>query len=406
MSASLLIAWRYLRSAHNERALSSMTLICFIGMALSSGALALVVSIMQGFEYETHRRLQGIHSPLIMQSHEHALDTQKIKEVLSTEFPAIQAASPSFLQQVVIQKKGNKKSHQVIFLKGVNPTDEQAVSTIGNTMLPTSPSFSTALHENSIALGGTLAENLNLAVGDTLDLIIPEDEDSGDQLHFTTVPARIGGIFKTGIAEFDEGLAYAQSIWIQKIMPDASCSHISLAIDPKTDESQLIAALKNRFHIDVYSWKELYTPLVSALKLEKYAMLLILLLIALIAGMNIVSLLYMHIVRKRSDIAILKTMGMPDSSIAFIFVIVGLAIAMAGSLCGLTIAALVALFLHQYPCIELPDTYYVTHLPIVLDPWIFVIIFGTVLFLSLLATLIPLRTLTTIHIAQILRFEG
>ena len=63
---TLLITWRYILGARSDKNISIMMLICFLGIFIGAFALALVASIMNGFEKVTHRKLQGIHSQLIM----------------------------------------------------------------------------------------------------------------------------------------------------------------------------------------------------------------------------------------------------------------------------------------------------------------------------------------------------
>jgi ABC-type lipoprotein release transport system permease subunit len=405
MPISLLIAWRYLWSNSGERALSAMTLICFLSIALASGSLALVISIMTGFERETQRSLQSIHAPIIMQSSQNTLDAPKIMAVLQKEFPEVKAASPSLIKQVMLQKEFHSELANVIYLKGVIPEQEAQVSSLATKIIaPSGKTLSDLLSDNQILIGSMMAEQLNLHVGDQVTVLFPTQLHNS-KVNIESADAIIGGIFKTGIAEFDEGLIYANLTWISTIFSD-DINHISLSLHEPHKSEQLIPQLKNRFHLDVYSWQSLYPSLVSALTLEKYAMSFILLLIALVAAMNLISLLYMQIIKRRADIAMLKAMGISNATIRLIFLCVGLVISSSASIVGLMIAALIGFVLQNYLIIPLPDTYYVTHLPVVLDPILFILLFGAVLMISIFATIIPLRTIGSINIAQVLRFEG
>ena len=112
-------------------------------------------------------------------------------------------------------------------------------------------------------------------------------------------------------------------------------------------------------------------------------------LITLVASMNMVSLLFMQVQAKRGDIAILKVMGMPSSQIKKIFVSIGLLISIVASTLGLLFSFVIGLFLQNYPIIQLPDVYYVSHLPAHMDIWQFVFVFCITLLISLVATLAP-----------------
>jgi len=122
--------------------------------------------------------------------------------------------------------------------------------------------------------------------------------------------------------------------------------------------------------------------------------------------MSIISLLFMQIIQKRPDIAILKAMGMSDQTVSHIFLLIGMVITSVSSLSGLTCAWLVSWLLARYPFIELPDVYYVSHLPVKMEWHILLVVFVVVFVLGFIATWVPARRTRNINIANVLRFEG
>ena len=157
--------------------------------------------------------------------------------------------------------------------------------------------------------------------------------------------------------------------------------------------------------VDVKSWRELYPALVASLKLEKYVMFCLLLLITLVASMNMVSLLFMQVQARRGDIAILKTIGMPQLDIKKIFVSLGLIVTMSSALAGLVLAFLVGLFLKRFPLISLPDVYYVSHIPAHLSIGQFVFVFLLTIVIGFVATWIPASMAQQVSITSVLRQE-
>ena len=135
-------------------------------------------------------------------------------------------------------------------------------------------------------------------------------------------------------------------------------------------------------------------------------MFIILSLITLVAAMNMISLLFMHIIQKRGDIAILKAMGMGNSMINTIFFIMGMSIAAIAAIGGLAVAWIIGILLQRYPFITLPDIYYVTHLPVNLDITVFMLIFVVIMLISVLATWLPIRKIKTIQIADRIAIRG
>jgi lipoprotein-releasing system permease protein len=122
--------------------------------------------------------------------------------------------------------------------------------------------------------------------------------------------------------------------------------------------------------------------------------------------MNIISLLFMQITQKRPDIAILKAMGMSHGSISSIFFIIGMTISCVASFFGLLAAVIASWLLQRYPFITLPDTYYVTHLPVAMNGEIIVAVFCVVIIFSLFATWLPIQRIRSINVSRVLRFEG
>ncbi len=403
----LFLAFRYLMGSSKERSVSIMVKICFLGILIGSSALALVMSVMDGFEHATHEQMQGIHAQLLIKSSGNALDEKAIIPVIEQEFPEIIGYSPQYIGQAILSVDGNNDLAHVVMIKGIDPERETQTSSIAKKIIAptTQKALSTLLYKDHILIGKQAATTLQVNVGDPLYLIYIQDQSDQKQ-DLCKKKAIVGGIFKTGIEEFDAGLVFSSTQLYSSMFNPQGADQISLKLSPQTDEPALIKKLHERLGLEVYSWKDLYPALVSALKLEKYVMFFILALITLVASMNMISLLFMQIIQKRSDIAILKTMGMSNLQVQSIFICMGFIISSVASLCGLAIAWLIGIIISRFPIITLPDVYYVSHLPIYLDYKVFIIIFTVVILMSLIATWIPIRKIKNIRIADILRFEA
>jgi lipoprotein-releasing system permease protein len=256
-------------------------------------------------------------------------------------------------------------------------------------------------------LGTALAADLKVSPGSMLQLLFAEeDTPQSHRIIFDSYDLLLSATFKTGIDEFDRTVVFCSLDLLEKLLPDIGIEEIHIKLHPHVHEQEIIALLKERLSLDVYSWKDLYPALVAALKLDKYAAFFILSLITLVATMNVISLLFMYITQKRSDIAILKAMGATQHIINKIFFSLGLFITTTACFCGLTCATITCFFLEKYPFIELPDVYYTSHLPAKMEWSFLIVIFCIVIILSFFALFIPIRKTQRITIAQILRFEG
>ncbi len=186
----------------------------------------------------------------------------------------------------------------------------------------------------------------------------------------------------------------------------AGPTHISLRLQQSTDIESLKKRLHARLPLQAISWQDRYPAIVAALRLEKYAMFFILALITLVASMNIIALLSMHISSKRTDIAILRAMGIPLTTIKHAFVLFGLIIAGTATTIGIACASMASWIIEHYPCITLPDVYYVSTLPANMELNIAILVFCVVMIVTCFALAIAIRMINTIHITHVLRFEA
>jgi lipoprotein-releasing system permease protein len=406
-TVSLLLAWRYLKNTHTQQNIHRMIRICFVGVFIGTFSLSLVLAIMHGFEQVTHEKFRGIHTPVTIRAYGEPLDVEELATVFEHEFPEIAAYSPSDTRQVIIQSKNTEDTFTVVTVTGVFPQLESNVHVLSARFVPatTTDTFVRALHEG-IILGKKLAQELHVVPGDAITILYPHAEQTGrQQLALDRISTRVGGIFDAGIDEIDSSMALCSFDFLQSLFSNAYPTQIGLTLKPGYDEQATIEKLIARTELEVFSWKDLYPALVAALKLEKYALFLIVLLITLVASMNIISLLFMQITHKRSDIAILKAMGMPNQHIQAIFMWMGMGISLVGSLCGLIAATVVGYYLEQHPFITLPDVYYVSHLPIQMTWAICALVMGVTLLLSLVATWLPTARIAITSIAGDLRME-
>lgn len=383
--------------------------ISFTGIMIGAYGLMLTLAIMNGFETATYEQLQSIHAQVIIRAYGNPINMASLTPVLTNEFPEVQAFSPHAIQQVIIQNPHTNDISTIVAIKGIDPETHELVNNLSRKLIPVSgkqPSLAQTVAQDHVLIGQKLAETLNLDIGDTITLLFAPDEPRRKKINLLQKKVTVGGFFKTGIEEFDSNLIFSSLELLNKLFPDTGATHVQLKLAPGTNENVIIQTLKDRLGLEVYSWKEMYPALVSALKLEKYVMFCILTLISLIASMNIISLIFMQIHQKKADIAILRAMGMTTAAVHNIFLYMGCIIAAFASIVGILLALLTCMLLKKYPFITLPDAYLVTHLPVSWEWYMPIMIFCVTMLLSVLAILIPLRRTERIDITQVLKFNA
>ncbi len=258
-----------------------------------------------------------------------------------------------------------------------------------------------------ILIGIKLDSRLHLTIGSPITILYASDEQNCKKIVLDSTQAIVGGIFETGIEEYDLNAVFSSLSFFNTLFPDTGIMKLDIKLNPNASEKNVISRLRKRLpNLDIYSWKDLYPALVSALKLEKYVMFFILALITLVASMNIISLLFMQITQKKSDIAILQTLGATQRLIRSIFLWMGMIISFSATIIGLLLSMVASYILEHYPFITLPDVYYVTHLPSRMEYPLLLIVFMVVMIISFLSTWIPSRRIKSITIANVLRFEA
>jgi len=405
-SVTYLLAQRYLFNRHQEHTISIMIFMTALSIFIGSFSLTLVTAIMNGFEYTVHEKMKNIHPSATIYAND-PLNVDAISHLFAQEFPAVVAYSPMAVGHVLINTPAHENAPPIVaLLKGIDPNKESMVSAIG-AKLRDNTTLDRAVNDNTIAIGKELARTLGLSDGDPVSLFYIEQPDGAyKKVAIEEVDAQIGGIFDTGIDEYDSAVIYCSLPFFKKLFPEQGITQIGLAIDANANNTTISHQLQQRLQLDVHTWQELYPALFSALVLEKYAMFFILLLITLVASMNIVALIFMLISYKKRDIAILSALGMHYRHIQYLFVGIGISIAAIATIVGISAAWITSILLEKYPFIQLPDVYYVSHLPARMTLSIAIIVFCAVLFIACIASWFATQRIKSINISHTLRFEG
>jgi len=324
------------------------------------------------------------------------------------------AVAPYTSVDALLSQKGY---HEVTQVRGIEPADEAAVSTLAQVMVEGSLDQLQAGH-NGIVLGRTLANNLRVWPGDSINLLVPQLNGQGQQLspqmhHFIVV-----GIFDV---QFNIGaeLAYVNLQDSEQLLPSgtlAASVHLRLKTADIDQADQQVAAaltLLNRAlpgpHYHGEDWTVTEASLFNALRLEKFMTWLMLMMIVAIGAFNIISTLVMVVAEKQADIAILRTMGAGQGTILAIFLVQGSMVGFMGITIGAVLGSVIATHFTAIAStleqVLSPDSLYmISSLPTQWRSSDVLITCGVSLLISFLATLYPAWKASRIHPAQVLRY--
>ena len=243
-----------------------------------------------------------------------------------------------------------------------------------------------------VIIGRELARNLRLYLGDDVNIVSPFGGIGPSGPIPKSKPFRVAGIFFSGMFEYDTKYVYIALPAAQKFfnMSDEATGVELKVADPEHTEA--IDAAVQRIvgtGYEVQDWKQLNRSLFSALKIEKILMFVLLCFIILVAAFSIIANGTMLVMEKGREVAILKSMGASDGAILGAFMLLGLIIGGLGTVSGIVVGVLACLALAHFGIPLNTDVYYITQLPVKMNPYEIVAVFFAALAIALLATLYP-----------------
>ena len=409
----LFVGLRYTRAKRKNHFISFISLTSMVGIALGVAALIVVLSVMNGFQKELRATILGVVSHVqVIGVQERFENWQEIVKTTKAQNDVIGTAP--FVSGEGLLTFGQRS--QGAMIRGVLPNLENDVSDVGAHMVE--GSLNTLVPgEFNVVLGIDLARSLGVGVGDRLVMITPQGQVTPAGVMPRLRQFLVSGIFEVRNYEYDAALAIIHISDAQKLLRlGESVSGLRLKLrdlfNAPNVASELSRMLPSGFFVS--DWTQSHATFFRAIQIEKRAMSIILLLIVAVAAFNIVSTLVMVVTDKRSDIAILRTLGALPKQIMKIFFIQGSLIGFIGTALGLFFGLVVASNIDVIvPAIEgffgvqflAKDVYYISDIPseIQLDDvvWIGLLSLG----LTMLATIYPSLRAAKINPSEALRYE-
>ncbi len=410
---SVFIGLRYVRSRQHKFFVSLITWVSLAGVSLGVAALIVILSIMNGFEGELRDRLLalGAQAHVINQGPPAPDGEQALRQRLQA-LPGVVAVSP-YIDLTALAVHGSEMLP--VLLRGVDPDLESGVADV-RPLLVEGQLSAIAPGSNAVIVGRDLVDQLGLTLEDTLTLLVPSASGSG-------LPEprlrdfKVAGVFQAGLEELDNSLVMANIADVRAFAPHAEASSgVRLRFTDALQVSRYMPAVRAALGSGYRSsdWTEDNASYFRAIRIEKTMMALILLLIVAVAAFNTVAMLVMVVNEKRTDIAILRTLGAAPGSVLRVFMTQGVAIGWFGVAGGLALGVLVAHHVDSIvPALERAfgfhfldaQVYYITTIPS--DPhlhdvlWIAAAAFA----LTLLSTIYPALRAARTPPADALRYE-
>ena len=417
MPFELFIGLRYLKAKRKSTFISIITFISTAGVTLGVMALIVVLAVMTGFEEDLKEKILGTNAHIVVVKSGGPMDDyRQIMERLKG-LTGVVATTPFIYNQVMLSTGKNVSG---VVLRGIDVTSDRQVTRLSKTVVEGSID---KLDDNSpnalpgLILGKEMAKHLDIFVGDKINVVSPIGNITPLGMMPKMKPFRVTGIFNTGMFEYDSTLAYVSLSQAQAFFDlGDTVTGVQIKVDDVYHTGELARSINAMLGRDYYArdWMQMNHNILFALKTEKVVMFIILTLIVLVAAFGIASTLFMVVMEKTRDIAILKSMGATGASIMKIFVLEGLIIGVTGTILGVASGLLVATNLE--PIINAiqkitgqnffsKDIYYLDHFPSQVIPSDVVLISVTAVLISFVATLYPAWQASRMLPAEALRYE-
>ena len=402
-----LIAIRNLKPKRKQGFLKVISLFSFLGIMLGVAVLIIVMSVMNGFRNDLTDKIIGLNPHLTIHF-QNKTKLENIKIELASKYEKIKFTE-SINGEGIIMTANKAKG---VIIKGIN-TNGKFQSFLNKEITKGSLNdFSSG----KVMIGGELAYNLKLNVGDKINIISSSFIDTP----LGSIPRQenfiIAGIFNSGFYEFDQNLIYLDLNDAQ-LMFDKNFEEINLEVflkDPFLADQYKKEIENSKKELFISTWSDTNKTFFNALKVERNVMFIILTLIIIVAAFNIISGLTILIKNKTKEIAIIKTLGLSDSSIIKAFFLTGFTIGLLATLSGIFFGVLFSVyideirnFLSMFLGINIfpSDIYYLEKMPSEIKLGSILMVFTLSIIITSIASYFPAKTISKLKSNEALKYE-
>lgn len=404
---------RFFRFSQQEQFMRLLRVVAELGVGVGVAALIVVLSVMRGFDHELTKRIFQLGQDLVIFSPDIITgSTQTCPLLQQLPQSEIHAAQAFVEGEILLQRKSTDEVFsQVAKLLGVGP--EWFVQAPQVTYLQAEgediASLSPQMQQGKVLLGADLARELwvHPDYAHELGLVAPLADvgPNGDWLPKQAI-TEAAALFQTGVYAFDRSRVLMDFTAAQNLLGLQARYGWRVALTHPQQAAHFAAQLKKALPNGwaVQSWEDENQRLLQALQLERRMMLMVLILVLFIATFSMMGLMYLIVLKRQREIALLRALGVSPRQSLLLFSALGARLGVRGALCGGLLAQLLVWLLHRLQ-LPLPASYYIQVLPADLSWWRFAEFVLLGIGLAMFASCVPAWQSRKVAAHQQLRFE-
>ena len=413
-SLPLFVGLRYVRARSHKFFVSFITWVSLLCVCLGVTALIVILSVMNGLESELRERLLALsaHARIFVPAEVHtAPDWQALAAKLRAS-PQVKGVAPYLELEALAVRMPEMLP---VRLRGIDPSHEGDVARFTSSIVEGKLS-DLVPGSDRVIIGRSIAQMLGMGIGDAITVLVPTTDANGAP-EPRLREFRVAGVFDAELQDYDSALLVAALDDVRALLPDPDARmalHVNFtdALAAPRFVAELAPGLPAG--VEMRDWTVDHASYFRAIRIEKTMVAIILMLIVAVAAFYLVAMLAMVVTDKRTDIAILRTLGTSPRRVMAIFLIQGSVIAWFGVALGVALGALLgynagaaAAFLERLFRFEIfsSDVYVITRIPSELHAGQIAWIAGIAMLITLLATIYPSLRAARIPPADALRYE-
>ncbi len=414
------MVWRYLRE--RRRFLNPNILLAVFGISLGVAALMISMAVVSGYETTLKTTLINMQGHLMIVRRggfDDPNDERRSLSKIKSELPAFKAATPFLMVEGLIV---HRKKLSGIMLEGVDPQSMGHVVAIERRIVRGAFNFrGDDCHDDNTLqacaipaaiVGKGIARKFQLKIGEIFRLVIPVSR--GQVVGSFRPKAQkfiVRGVLDLGRADYDERYIVTDLDSAQSFgeMP-GKISGWRIRLDHADEAIPAAKKLEGELGPNYWirSWHDPNRNLFEAVQYEKAVIFIIVLLMEIAAAFNVASTLYLIVVRRYSQISILRAMGVSEKFIRRLFSAQGLIIGSAGSFIGVLVGWVgcqIFLKLESVYGLFPGKVYKLDHVNLEIRKGDMFIILAVTIVICYVATLAPARRGAKLNPVEGLRYE-